>query len=329
MKYLVVGSGSIGKRRIGILNDLGITSIDICDKSETRMDDVCQKYRVEGRYTDYAVALAKKPDVVIICTPPVFHISIAKAAVEAGAGLMIEKPLAHNLDGVDSLIKLIQKKKAIAGVAYTLRFHKGVNLLRNIVEQKIIGKVYSVRAECGQYLPDWHPWEDYRNWYMSKKNEGGGAILDISHEIDYVRWLLGDAKEVGCFYGTISDLQMDADDVAEILLRFKSGAISSIHLDLLQRDYRRNCEIIGEKGTVLWDYTTKQIKVFTKEKGCWETIEYKEERSDMFVEETKHFIKCFEKKAQIMVSVEDAAKTLAIAVSAKESSDSKKIVILP
>ena len=116
--------------------------------------------------------------------------------------------------------------------------------------------------------------------------------------------------------------------MAEILLRFKSGAISSIHLDLLQRDYRRNCEIIGEKGTVLWDYTTKQIKVFTKEKGCWETIEYKEERSDMFVEETKHFIKCFEKKAQIMVSVEDAAKTLAVAVSAKESSDSKKIIKL-
>mgnify|MGYP001608219223 CR=1 FL=1 len=140
MKYLVVGSGSIGKRRIGILNELGIASIDVCDKSEARIEEVCQKYKVEGKYTDYAKALAKNPDVVVICTPPVFHVSIAKAAVEAGAGLMIEKPLAHNLDGVDSLGRLIKKKKTIAGVAYTLRFHKGVNLVRNMLEQKIIGK---------------------------------------------------------------------------------------------------------------------------------------------------------------------------------------------
>lgn len=328
MKYLVVGSGSIGKRRIGILNDLGVTSINICDKSLARLEDVSRKYKIEGKYTDYNKALAQNPDVVIICTPPVFHIPIAKSAVEAGADLMIEKPLAHNLDGVDSLVKLIKKKKVVAGVAYTMRFHKGVNLLRNMLEQKIVGKVYSVRAECGQYLPDWHPWEDYRKWYMSKKNEGGGAILDISHEIDYLRWFLGDAKEVGCFYGTVSDLEMDADDMAEIILRFKNGAIGSVHLDLLQRIYRRNCEVIGEKGTILWDYTAKQIKVYTKEKDSWETAEYKEERSEMFIEETKHFIKCFGRKAQVKVSVEDAAKTLAVAVSAKESSDSGKIIKL-
>lgn len=328
MKFLVVGVGSIGKRRIEILNGLGIDSVDICDPSLPRLEETSGKYKVKKSFTGLKEALKDKPDVAVICTPPVFHIPLAKLAAASGVNLILEKPLAHNLDGVDELIKIIRANKVIAGVAYTLHFHKGVNLLRDTLNSCGIGRVYSVRAECGQYLPDWHPWEDYRNWYMSKKKEGGGAILDISHEIDYLRWFFGDVSEVGCFYGKVSSLEMDADDMSEIILKFKNGIIGSIHLDLLQRTYRRYCEIIGENGTILWDYTAKEVKVFKQEKGAWESIPYKDERSEMFINETKYFIECFKEKKQPAVSVEDGARTLAVALAAKESGDNKKIVSL-
>lgn len=326
MRFLIVGAGSIGKRRMGILNGLDINTIDICDQRAERLEESAKQYNIEGRFTDCRQAMARKPDVVIICTPPVFHIPIAKTFAEAGAGLFIEKPLAHDMTGVSELISLVERKNVIGGIAYSMRFHPGIQLLRETVEKGVIGRVYSVRAECGQYLPDWHPYEDYRSWYMSKKDEGGGAILDISHEIDYLRWFFGEVEDVGCFYGKVSNLEMDADDLAEIILRFKNGIIGSIHLDLLQRTYRRTCQIIGEKGTILWDYTAKEIRVYTVEKGKWEVLTYQDARSQMFINETRYFIECFQKKQQPQVSIENAAKTLAVAVAAKESSRTRAFV---
>src|SRR5205085_9733157 len=118
-----------------------------------------------------------------------------------------------------------------------------------------IGQVLSVRAEVGQYLPDWHPEDDYGASYAAQSRLGGGAVLTLSHELDYVRWIVGEVTDVRSITMHASSLGMDVEDVAEVLTRHSSGALASIHMDFLDRSYNRRSRWIGEEGTISWEWT--------------------------------------------------------------------------
>ena len=327
MKILVVGCGSIGERHIRNLKMLSIDKIIACDTNPERLALIKDKYDVQETYTELQKAINQGIDAVLVCTPPSTHIPIALKAIDYKAHVFIEKPMSNNLDGVDELIKNASKNGLIICVGYNFRFHQGLKLLKKMVDRGEIGKILSARAEFGQYLPDWRPWQDYRQSYTSKKELGGVIILDGSHEIDYMRWLLGDVEQLFCFAGKISSLEVETEDVAGILIKFKSGAIiGEIHLDFVRHDYSRTCEIIGEKGTIKWSYQDRFVKVYSMDAKRWKRFNIKADPNDMYVQEMQHFINCVKIGEKPLIDGEEGRKTLEIALLAKKSAETKEVI---
>jgi len=188
--------------------------------------------------------------------------------------------------------------------------------------------VVAMRVEVGQYLPDWHPQENYRASYSARRELGGGVILDAIHEIDYARWLLGEVELVACLADKLSRLEIDTEDTAAILFRFRGGALGEIHLDYVQRSYSRGCQIIGDEGTIRWDYSrrevccdlgsTKQTKLFSNPPG-WQP-------NDMYLDEMRHFLACIEGTEQATQDVFEGSRVLELALMAKESAASQTMI---
>jgi predicted dehydrogenase len=327
MEFLVIGCGSIGERHIKNLKSLSMTDIIACDIREERLRLMERKYSVET-YNDVEKALDQPVSAVLVCTPTSTHIPIALSAANRGQHLFIEKPLSHSLDDLDKLIRTVRDKELVTLVGCNTRFFASMKFVKGLVDNNSIGKVLSTRASCGFYLPYWHPAEDYRKGYTANKLLGGGIILDDIHEIDYLRWLLGEIEEVFCLTDKISDLEMDTEDFATIILKFESGAIAEVHLDCIQQTYRRSCELIGEKGIIIWDYIRESVKVFNENEKRWKVFSnsLKTGKNDMFIAEMKHFIDCVEGKDISVNDVTEAKHVLEIALAAKESARTRRIV---
>lgn len=321
MHILVIGCGSIGKRHLSNLYQLGVKRLSAVDTRQDRLDEARKAVPALRTFTNLAQVL-DQPDLdgAIICTHTAYHVPVAEQVVQHGLNSMVEKPLSHSLSGLDDLARELKQRGLWMMVAYSMRFHPGILKMKELLDQGVIGRVLSVRAECGQYLPDWHPWENYRDWYMSREDQGGGAILDISHEIDYLRWFFGDVDALTAVVTKVSDLEIDTDDLTEIILQFRSGVWANVHLDLLQRAYRRTCTIIGTEGTIYWDYTEHAVHLYTTKSGEWQTFKYEFDRNAYFLDELKHFLACLRGEAKPLVDFEDGRKTLEVVLAAKRSS---------
>ena len=327
MKLLVIGCGSIGERHIRNLRSLSVDNILACDTNSDRLHLMKEKYDAEI-YKDVDEALKNKPDAVLICTPPNLHIPMALKAVEHNAHIFIEKPISHNLEKVDDFLVEVKKKKLVVSVGYNLRFHPGIRLIKKMITEGTIGKVLSARAEFGQYLPDWRPYQDYTKSYTARREAGGGIILDGSHELDYMLWFFGDADYIFSFAENVSSLEVDVEDVAEIFIKFKNGTLCSIHLDFVRPGYARNCELIGERGVIAWDYLEKKINIYDSEVKNWKKIEVSFDSNDMYVEEIRHFINVIKKEEKLLIDGYEGKKTLELAVAAKKSAKSHKLIKL-
>ncbi len=329
MLTLVIGCGSIGKRHIRNLRSLDFGDIIACDIEPERCDEVEQEYNIKT-YNNIGEAFAQKPEVVFICTPTSLHIPLAISAAQHGCHLFIEKSLSHSFDNIDELIEIVIKRELVNLVGCNVRFHPSIALMKELLQKESIGKVLCARVQAGQYLPDWHPWEDYRLGYSASSALGGGVILDSIHEIDYISWFLGEVKQVFCFSGKYSSLEIDTEDMAEILLSFHSGAIAEIHLDYIQRSYVRSCQLIGEEGTILWDFNDKLVKLYSARTKDWqvfpEEVDY--DTNQMYIEEMRHFIQCLGGKAEPMQDIKSAKNVMEIALAAKTSSRKGKVVNL-
>lgn len=328
MNILVVGCGSIGQRHIRNLKTLHVGEVSGCDIDSARCHKVVSQLGVRV-FRDFAEALMKVlPDAVLVCTPTSLHIPDALSVARSGCHLFIEKPLSHSLEGVDELVDIVAQKNLVTLIGCNMRFHPSIAKIKNLLESGIIGKVVCVRIQAGQYLPDWHPWEDYRHGYSANRSMGGGIILDSIHEIDYITWFLGEVSHVSCFAGKLSSLEIDTEDTAEILLQFKSGTIGEVHLDYVQRIHSRSCQIIGEEGTILWDFNDKQVKVYSAKIKEWQISpeEPNYDTNEMYIEEIKHFLQCLMGKAKSAQDIYNGKRVLEIALAAKESAKSGCVV---
>lgn len=327
MRFLVIGCGSIGEKHIRNLKTPLARDVIACDVREERLRLIEKRYSIET-YDDIEKALDQQVSAVLICTPTSTHLPIALAAANRGLHLFIEKPLSHTLDGIDQLIRIVQEKKLVALAGCNTRFFASMKFVKKLVDNGSIGRVLLAKASCGFYLPYWHPREDYRKSYTANKSLGGGIILDDIHEIDYLRWLLGEVSEVFCFSGKISNLEMDTEDFASILLKFEGGTMAEVHLDCLQHTYRRSCDLIGEKGIIIWDYIKESVRLFTEKEKKWQVFskDLRTGKNAMFIAEMKHFIDCIEGKDTPISDLMQAKCVLEIALAAKKSAQTGKII---
>jgi predicted dehydrogenase len=315
---LVAGAGSIGRRHLTNLRQIGIQKLAVCDPDSERCAAVVSELKVEA-FSELRSGLEAKPDAVFVCTPPVHHVRQALESVRAGAHVFIEKPVSHGLDGIDELAGKARVRGRIVQVGYNLRFHPGIERLKQLVDDGTLGRVLWAQVEAGQYLPDWRPWQDYRQSYTARRELGGGILLDGSHELDYITWLLGKPVEILCMAGKVSALEVDVEDCADVLLRFAAGAQAEVHLDFVQRGYARTCKLVGENGTALWDFTTREVRVLSAQTSLWESFSYSFEPNDMYVSEISHFFQCIMSGMTPRVGLAEAGDTLKLVLAAKSA----------
>ena len=260
-------------------------------------------------------------NVALITAPTNLHIPLALDAAKHGCHLFIEKPLGHSLDGAEELISAVRERQLTTLVACNMRFHHGPATIKRLLDQGAIGTVISAHLDGGQYLPDWHPAEDYRKNYSANSSMGGGVILDGIHEIDYARWLFGEITEVYCQGGKLSSLEIDTEDTADILMKVASGFSVSIHLDYIQRTYWRTCKIVGEEGTIYWDINRGDVGLFAASEKSWSSHASPKgyEINQMYLDEMNHFIGCLNGTENSTQPVSEAKRVLEVTLAIKDS----------
>ncbi|HMA05157.1 MAG TPA: Gfo/Idh/MocA family oxidoreductase [Methanomicrobiales archaeon] len=327
-RILVIGCGSIGKRHIRNLQVAGAREITAFDPREDRRREAGEGLGIRV-FADLEAAFAAGPDAVFVCSPTAFHREQSLRAVAAGSHVFIEKPVSDSLEGMDTLMEVVDRQGLVSLVGCNFRFHPGLRQVKSLLNSGSIGRTISFRARFGHYLPDWHPWEDYRKTYSARRDLGGGVILDRVHEIDYARWLFGDVRQVFSWAGHESSLEIDTEDTAEILLGFRNGITGSLHLDYLRRRYDAGLEVTGEEGIIQWSYQNHTVTWYEAGKGSWQSMRWPGyDGNKMYLDEVMHFLAALEGGEQSVNPVPDAVRVLEIALAAKRSSTDGCVVNL-
>ena len=322
MKIVLIGLGSIGLRHLRNLLHLGYSQISVV----SRAGILPAEFSFLQVYSSLTDALSSSSfDTAIVCTPTSAHLTSVKALLQAKIPtIYIEKPVSHSFDGIDDLLTLAALGNNNIVVGYDLHFDPGMQKIKQLLADEVIGEIVSVNAQVGQYLPDWRPKEDYRNGMSAKKETGGGVMLDLTHEFDYLLWLIGPVKTVACQYVNSGALEIETEDVCDVLLRFQNGSIGSIHLDYLQQKLVRNCMITGYHGTITWNLADSKVSWINKDKHQ-EEYNYKDfERNDRFIEIMKAFLQ--NKSDRRLTNLEQGIESLRLVLAAKHSAENEVFV---
>jgi predicted dehydrogenase len=323
LRVVVFGCGSIGSRHARNIAQIGGHDLLLFDPDTSRAKNLGSEIGAQVA-TTIDEALASSPDAALICTPPDTHVEVTRRAFESGAHCFVEKPLATDYQQALEIAELAEKSGLNLMVGFNLRFHPGLMKLQQLVADGVLGRIMMVRAEYGQYLPDWRPNTDYRNNYITGNDSGGGIIREESHEADYVQWLGGDIEDVYVAAGKLSDLDMSAEDSALMVMRLSSGALAEIHVDCVQQGYSRKCKIIGTEATAEWVYETGVTLTRGPGEKDIETFKISPDTNKMYFDEISHFIECVKGNATPPVDGRSALATMHVIEAAHRSMASRK-----
>jgi predicted dehydrogenase len=324
VKTLIAGFGSIGRRHLNNLRALGETDFVLLRSHlSTLPDDDIKGLPVE---TTIGAALIHKPQAVVISNPSSLHLDVAIPAAKAGCSILMEKPVSHSMERIDELQSALKQGGGHLLVGYQFRFHPGLRQIKTWLDEGFIGRPVSSRAHWGEYMPGWHPWEDYRQSYAARADLGGGVVNTLCHPLDYQRWLFGEVESLWANTSNFA-LGLEVDDTAEIGLRFKSGLLSSTHVDYVQRPGQHTLQINGTDGSITWDNSTGIAKCYRADTEQWleSSLPAGFERNSLFMDESRHFLDIVNHKTSPICSLEDgiAAILLTEAIHRSASSGQK------
>ena len=260
-----------------------------------------------------------KPNMAIVASPATFHARHAVPLIEAGIPVLIEKPLAVEESDTLAIINAVNKYQVPVAVGYCLRYLPSSNYIKTLLEEKLIGKLYNVFVNTGQYLPDWRPDKDYHDSVSASRHLGGGALLELSHEIDYIQWLLGPLKSQYAILQSSEELSLDVEDVVDILAINSEEVVVSIHLDFLQRQAHRKCRFIGSKGSIEWDLLKNEIVLITKENNETLFSEPEWDKNKMYLNMILDFESLILKKPNKCITLIEANNTVSLITEIKAS----------
>ena len=326
MKVAIVGLGSVGRRHLRNLAALGHTDIVLVRSGRSTLpDSELGNWEVAA---DLDAALRSKPGAAVIATPTALHLDAAIPLARAGCHLLIEKPVSHTMAGVEDLRDAARKSGARVVTAFQYRHHPGLLAVRRWLQEGAIGRPVSARACYADYLPDWHPWEDYRQSYAAREELGGGAVLTLCHPLDYLAWLLGPVTYVTGVVSSNGGLGIDVEDSADGVLEFGSGAVASVHMDFVQRPPSHHLTIVGTEGTLAWDQSDGAARLYRVSTGRWDVMPAPAgfDRNDMFLSEMQHFLSLADGTVSEPSSLDEGVHALAIALALRESARSGRRV---
>ncbi|MBI2358173.1 MAG: Gfo/Idh/MocA family oxidoreductase [Deltaproteobacteria bacterium] len=324
MRFLIVGLGSMGKRRIRNLQYLKAGEIIAYDPRDDRCQEAKERYGIMT-FPGFDEAMAADPDVMIISTPPDLHMPYARIAAMNGKHFFTEASVVDN--EMDEVITLCSGKDIVGVPSCTMRFNSSVRVIRDLVCSGSVGSILAFTHHFGQYLPDWHPWEDYRSFYVAKRETGACREI-VPFELVWLTWILGDVEKISCFKEKLSTLDLDIDDVYQVLLRFKHGALGSLLVDVISRVAYRSARFISETAVIEWVSSEKRVRVFQLEKGWWD--EYHEPEAieekgyvateNPYIEEMKCFVQAIRDGGEYPYSFSEDKKILGLLYAAERSS---------
>jgi predicted dehydrogenase len=338
VRILIAGLGAIGQRHarnLRMVYDDGLELLafrrrrlpyvvtESLERDDTRNVEADLGVRV---FENLDEALEARPDAVFVCTPSSQHMEIALGAADAGCHLFIEKPVSHTLDGVERLRDSVAANGKVALVGCQWRYHPCVRWLRDLLHEGTLGRLDHAEIDYGEYLPDWHPYEDYRRSYAARAELGGGVVLTQIHDYDLAWWLFGPARTVTASGGHLSDLDVDVEDT--VTARLEGGAVPvEVRQSFASRPPRRTISVAGEHGSVTVDLLNARISSHPRVASAGAFADY--QRNQMFLDEVRHFQACLAGTERPAVPLDDGIAVLRLALSVKEAMRTGRTVEIP
>ena len=264
MKAAVIGCGSIGRRHIKIFKKLGV-SISAYNRGIRRRLQAKKDFNIPVYDSITQMLSDETPDFVVIASPNSFHLTHIYQAIASDTHIFVEKPLSHNLTGLNKAVQEVKAKKLITHVGSNMRFHRGPIKVKQLLNDEVIGRPVSAHLWVSSYLPSWHPTEDYREMYSAKKELGGGVVMDSIHEIDLTHWLFGKPDVCAAFCQKTGALDIETEDTASMLFKYNHALVVSVHMDYLQKPMSRGIKIIGSQGWIKWEIQAETV--------LWQTLD--------------------------------------------------------
>ena len=325
MKFLVVGLGSMGKRRIANLRTLNAGEIAGFDMREDRCREARDRFGVPV-FNTHEDAFSFKPDALVVSTPPDRHVEYGMEAAKRRIPFFLEASVVD--DGMDELIGLCRQENVVGVPSCTMRFHPAVRRIKRMIEEREIGKPVAFLYHLGQYLPDWHPYEDYRSFYVGNRRTGGCREM-VTFELEWLLWVFGEVATISCMKGKSSILDADIDDVYQILLRFNDGVFGNTLVDVVSRIRYRNLKVLCQDGVALWDcFQEKTLDAYRSQEKRWHelypagTKPSQPVEEQIYLDEMNYFIRIARGEDRPMYTLSDDKHTLGLLYTAEKSSDS-------
>jgi predicted dehydrogenase len=265
-----------------------------------------------------------KVELVIVASPAPFHALHSIPFIEAGIPTLIEKPVTASIEDAEAIASAIELHQTPVSIGYCLRYLPSAQKLKILLEQGSIGTLYNAHIEIGQYLPDWRPKKDYRTSVSAQKKLGGGALFELSHELDYAQWLLGPLEVKYSILRATEELALDVEDIADIITTTKLGAVATIHLDFLQRKAHRQCSFVGSKGRIEWDLILNQLTLIT---ATGTSVLYSDpewDKNQMYLAMIEDFMQMIEKNRHSCIKFSEAINTVALIDEIKQQAINNK-----
>ena len=314
MKHLIIGLGSMGKRRIRNLHYLSEKDIVGFDISKERRKEAEDKYNIKT----VSKLDMDKADVIFICTPPNLHIEYELEAARKGKHFFCEASIFTK--GYKELIKLCKDKNFVAAPSCTFRFVESIRKVKSLIDEEVIGKVCVVTYHMGQWLKDWHVNEDVLKFYVGQRETSATREM-VPFEFEWLTWIFGDINRLRGIRDKVSDLQVDIEDVCQTVFQFDSGVIGNMLIEVISRTPTRLLRVVGDKGTIEWDWSKELVRVYTVKDKKWKEYYEKEKpiieenyccKENIYIDEVKHFLNAVRGEEEYMYSLEDDLKVLSL-----------------
>jgi len=302
-RFVVIGLGSIAKRHIRNLKSLYECSAVYVMSASGRVPDVLPE-GVEGVLKAIEDVLDLKPTLVIVASPATFHKTHVKQLIENGIPVLIEKPIAASYKEAKEIYDLaVVHKKSFVTVGYCLRFLPAAQIVKSFIDSGELGEIYNINAEVGQYLPSWRSDKNYTDSVSARKELGGGVLLEISHEFDYLNWFFGKLEPIYAKLRNSKELNLKVEDIADIVFETQTGALCYVHLDFLQKTARRNMSVTGRNGRLTWDVIANNVKYEDSEKITLLYEDKNYDKNSMYLNQLNESFACIASGIPPQVSV--------------------------
>ena len=318
-RLAIIGLGSIGKRHLRLIAEIR-PDIEII-VMRSGHGSVCKEEQLATKIVHSVDEVVNEGvQAAIVSSPATLHLEQSLELAKRGVHLLIEKPISHTSDRVNELLKILDENDLTAMVGYVLRYDHGAIKFKKWLDNKIKGKILHVRIECGSYLPDWRPDQNYRKTVSALPELGGGVLLELSHELDYLHWFFGESVDVQAQIRNSGTLDINVEDQADLLITSKQGYPITVQIDFNRRHIERKCKVLTTEGELIWDAVNKNVtwKGVNKEQSKYE---YNNERNSIYRKQLEVFFDCIENDNDPIVTVKDGINVISLIDAVRNASE--------